>query len=189
MTYSFHIFPVHHIVTCWMVHVTNNYGIRRMIGFINTSVTHALLITVTSKQYSSIVDLHFTVQFFIFTNNLPRLPATDNCRELSGVLPVSRYINSAPTAQKTQLCCLLALTAQKTSHAFFIVVCRPITAELRSDAEMFIAALRSSVRNADLIESSFSVEMCLRSRCLATVCVNTPHYINHPTIQYCVVNY
>jgi hypothetical protein len=42
-----------------MVHVTNNYGIRRMIGFITTSVTHALLITVTSKQYSAIVDLHF----------------------------------------------------------------------------------------------------------------------------------
>jgi hypothetical protein len=32
-----------------------------MIGFINTSVTHAHLITLTSKQYSAIVvDLHFT---------------------------------------------------------------------------------------------------------------------------------
>jgi hypothetical protein len=43
----------------WMVHVTNNYGIRLMIGFINNSVKHAILITVTSKHYSSIVDLHF----------------------------------------------------------------------------------------------------------------------------------
>jgi hypothetical protein len=34
------------------------------------------------------------------------------------------------------LCCLLALTTQKTSHAFFIVACWPITAELHSDAEM-----------------------------------------------------
>jgi hypothetical protein len=45
-------------VTCLVVRVTNNYGIRRTIGFINTSVTLALLITVTSKQYSAIVDLH-----------------------------------------------------------------------------------------------------------------------------------
>jgi hypothetical protein len=35
-----------------------NYGIRRLIGFINTSVTHALFITLTSKQYSAIADLH-----------------------------------------------------------------------------------------------------------------------------------
>jgi hypothetical protein len=34
------------------------YGMRRTIGFITTSVTLALLVTVTSKQYSSIVDLH-----------------------------------------------------------------------------------------------------------------------------------
>jgi hypothetical protein len=33
------------IVTCRMVRVNNNYGIRQMIGFINTSVTHTLLIT------------------------------------------------------------------------------------------------------------------------------------------------
>jgi hypothetical protein len=38
--------------------VTNNYGIRRMIGFITTSVTLTLLITLTSKQYSATVDLH-----------------------------------------------------------------------------------------------------------------------------------
>jgi hypothetical protein len=44
-----------------MVCITNNYGIRRMIGFINTSVTHALLITIGYKQHSSIVDLHFTI--------------------------------------------------------------------------------------------------------------------------------
>jgi hypothetical protein len=44
-----------------MVRVTNNYGIRRMIGFINTPVTHALLITMNYNQYSYIVDLHFTI--------------------------------------------------------------------------------------------------------------------------------
>jgi hypothetical protein len=118
--------PSHLPIILWCVgwYMSQIRGLlRRLIGFITTSVTHALLITITSKQYSSIVDLHFTIQFFIFTNNLPWLPATDNCRELSGVLPVSRYINSAPTAQETQLCCLLALTTQKTSHAFFIVAC------------------------------------------------------------------
>jgi hypothetical protein len=47
-----------------MVHVTNNYGIRRMIGFINTSVTHALLIPLISKRYSAIVDLH-NLQFTV----------------------------------------------------------------------------------------------------------------------------
>jgi hypothetical protein len=26
---------IDHTVTCWMVRVTNNYGIRQMIGFIN----------------------------------------------------------------------------------------------------------------------------------------------------------
>jgi hypothetical protein len=41
---------------------------------------------------------------------------------------------------------------------------------------LFTSALRSNVRDADLIENSFSVEICLRSRCLATVCVNTPQY-------------
>jgi hypothetical protein len=42
------------------VHATNNYGICRMIEFINTSVTHALLITINYKQYSAIVvDLHY----------------------------------------------------------------------------------------------------------------------------------
>jgi hypothetical protein len=43
-----------------MVRVTNNYGIRRLIGFINTSVTHALLITINYKQYSAI-DIHFKI--------------------------------------------------------------------------------------------------------------------------------
>jgi hypothetical protein len=124
-------------VTCRMVRVTNKRTLRRLIGFITTSVTHALLITITSKQYSSIVDLHFTIQFFIFTNNLPRLPATKNCRELSGAPPVSHYITSAPTAQKT-------------SHAFLIVACRPIAAEMRSNAEM-----------------------CLLLRCVATFATRT----------------
>jgi hypothetical protein len=47
-----------------MVRVTNNYGIRRMIGFINTSVTLSLLITLIYQQHSAIVHLHqlqFTV--------------------------------------------------------------------------------------------------------------------------------
>jgi hypothetical protein len=42
-----------------MVRVTNNYGIRRMIGFIITSVTLSLLITLMYQQHSAIVvDLH-----------------------------------------------------------------------------------------------------------------------------------
>jgi hypothetical protein len=35
-----------------------------MIGFINTSVTHAILITIKYKQYSAIVHLH-QVQFAV----------------------------------------------------------------------------------------------------------------------------
>jgi hypothetical protein len=58
---------------------------------------------------------------------------------------------------------MLAPTAQKTSHVVLIVACR-LTA-----AEMFTSPLRSNVRDADLIENSLSVEICLRSRCLATV--------------------
>jgi hypothetical protein len=50
------------IVTCMMVHITNNFGIRRMIGFINSSVTHARLLTISYNQYSSIVDLHFKIR-------------------------------------------------------------------------------------------------------------------------------
>jgi hypothetical protein len=33
-----------------VVHVTDNYGIRRTIGFINTSVTHALLLTIKYQE-------------------------------------------------------------------------------------------------------------------------------------------
>jgi hypothetical protein len=65
LKYSTELGPLQkYIVTCRMVHVTNNYGIRRMIGFITTSVTHALLITTKYQQYSAIVHLHqsqFTV--------------------------------------------------------------------------------------------------------------------------------
>jgi hypothetical protein len=57
------------------------------------------------------------------TSILPRLSATDHTRELHGVLPMSRHITSAPTAQKT-------------SHAFLIFACRPIAAELRSSVQM-----------------------------------------------------
>jgi hypothetical protein len=72
------------------------------------------------------------------------LSPTKNSRELSGVLPMSHYITSAPTAQKTQLYCLLALTAQETSHVVLIVACR-LTA----------------------------VEMCLPLRCVAMVVSRT----------------
>jgi hypothetical protein len=136
--------------------------LRRMIGFINTSVTHALLITINYKQYSAIVHLHQlppTVAHALgYTDSTSRLPATafnttipvlhfhcytqvslvitrqffrgcllpitlENSWEPSGVLPMSRHITSAPTAQKT-------------SHAFLIVACWSIAAELRSNAEM-----------------------------------------------------
>jgi hypothetical protein len=69
-----------YIVTCRMVRVTNNYGIRRMTGFINTLVTHALLITINYKQYAAIVvDLHF-IQLAVahalgFPVSTSRLPA------------------------------------------------------------------------------------------------------------------
>jgi hypothetical protein len=93
--------------------------------------------------------------------------------ELSGVPPVSRYITSAPTGvPPVSRYITSAPTAQKTSHAFLIVACRPIAAEMR----LLTSALRSNVRDTDLIENSFSVEICLRSRCLATVCVNMPQY-------------
>jgi hypothetical protein len=42
----------------------------------------------------------------------------------------SRYIDSAPTSQKTQLYCWLALTAQKTSHAAAIVAWRLTVADM-----------------------------------------------------------
>jgi hypothetical protein len=71
---------------------------------------------------------------------------------------VSRYITSAPNAQKT---------FSRISHCCVSTNCR---------RDLFTSALRSNVRDADLIENSFSAEICLRRRCLATVCVNTPHY-------------
>jgi hypothetical protein len=71
----------YNIVTCRMLRVTNNYGIRRMIGFINTSVTLSLLISINYKQYTAIVvDLYF-IQLAIahalgFPVSTSRLPAT-----------------------------------------------------------------------------------------------------------------
>jgi hypothetical protein len=51
-----------------------------MIGFITTSVTHSLLITLKYKQYSAIADLHrlqFTVANALgFSVSTSRLPAT-----------------------------------------------------------------------------------------------------------------
>jgi hypothetical protein len=51
--------------------------------------------------------------------------------------PESRYMTSAPTAQKTQFYCWLAPTAQKTSHAAAIVAWRLsqrcVTSVLRSN--------------------------------------------------------
>jgi hypothetical protein len=41
--------------------------------------------------------------------------------------------------------------------------------------DVLTSALHSNVRDADHIENSLSVEICLRSRCLATVWANTPH--------------
>jgi hypothetical protein len=38
------------------------------------------------------------------------------------------------------------------------------------------SALRSNIHNADLIENSLSVEICLPSRCLAMLRANTPQY-------------
>jgi hypothetical protein len=48
---------------------------------------------------------------------------------------------------------------------------------------VFTSELRGNIREADLIERSFSVEICLRSRCLATVCVNTPQYVTLSRVQ------
>jgi hypothetical protein len=46
------------------------------------------------------------------------------------IFPDSRYVASAPTSQKTQLYCWLALTAQKTSHAVAIVAWRLTASEM-----------------------------------------------------------
>jgi hypothetical protein len=51
--------------------------------------------------------------------------------------PESRYIVSAPTKQKAQLYCWVALTAQKTSHAAAIVACH---------IDVFSSALRINKR-------------------------------------------
>jgi hypothetical protein len=56
--------------------------------------------------------------------------AGEDQQHIFGVLPVSRYITFAPTAQKTQLYCLLAPTAQKISHVVLIVACRLTEAEM-----------------------------------------------------------
>jgi hypothetical protein len=85
--------------------------------------------------------------------NSPRLELNS-----SGTAAEPRYITSALTAQKTQLYCWLALTAQKTSHVVLIVACQ-LTA-----ADMFTSALRSNGRGADLIENSPSLEVCLPTR-------------------------
>jgi hypothetical protein len=50
-----------------------------------------------------------------------------------------------------------------------------VSANCRRD--VFTSALRSNVHDADLIENILSVEICLRSRCLATVLANTPHCV------------
>jgi hypothetical protein len=42
--------------------------------------------------------------------------------------------------------------------------------------DAFTYALRSNVRDADLIENSLSVEICLPNLCLATLWANTPQY-------------
>jgi hypothetical protein len=48
-----------------------------------TTVTVLHFNCYTQVFYSQKHSSQFTIQFFIFTNNLPRLPATDTCRELS----------------------------------------------------------------------------------------------------------
>jgi hypothetical protein len=71
----------------------------------------------------------------------------------------------------------LLVSADRTeniSHGFYGCVltnCR---------RDVFTSALRSNFRDADLIKNSLSVEICLLSRCLATLWANTPHYINKP---------
>jgi hypothetical protein len=76
-----------YIVTCRVVRVTKWRVLVRMIGFIGTSVTRSLLITLKYRQYSAIADLHnlqFTVTdalgFSVFTS---RLIATDPNTETS----------------------------------------------------------------------------------------------------------
>jgi hypothetical protein len=124
-------------------HIVTETGFGLVIGFINRF---------TARNYKQLQQFHtpttthksvllFTRQFFIFTTNLLRLPSTDISRELLRTVwcftNVAPYITSAPTAQKT-------------SHAFLIVACRPIAAELRSNAEM-----------------------CLPLRCVATFATRT----------------
>jgi hypothetical protein len=70
------------IVTCIGWYASQIRGLlRRLIGFINTSVTHALLLTINYKQYTAIVvDLHF-IQLSVahalgFPVSTSRLPET-----------------------------------------------------------------------------------------------------------------
>jgi hypothetical protein len=48
----------HNIVMCRVVRVTKWRVLARMIGFISTSFTHSLWITLKYRKYSAIADLH-----------------------------------------------------------------------------------------------------------------------------------
>jgi hypothetical protein len=72
---------------------------------------------------------HWTKTVTAFTSCLE---LTENYFKLNWlrIFPEARYIALAPTAQKTQLYCWLALTAQKTSHTAAVVVWRLTAAEM-----------------------------------------------------------
>jgi hypothetical protein len=96
------------IVTCRMVRVTKWRVLVLLIGFISTSVTHSLLITLKYRQYSSIADihnLHFTAAhalgFPVFTSRLLATELNTNYNNLTGLhtprITVNRVFKSLCT--------------------------------------------------------------------------------------------
>jgi hypothetical protein len=85
---------IHYIVTCWGIHTTKWWVLVWMIGFINSLVTHTLLITLKShRQYITITDL-YTFQFTVahalgFSVSTSRLLAMDLHTETSTQITTS----------------------------------------------------------------------------------------------------
>jgi hypothetical protein len=140
---------------------TLNYTQVQAVLRLQSTVAHALgfpvstsrlLATAFNTQTVRISHSNYYTQVFSSQKHSSQLTLTtledwnQNCHfiqvywELPGVPPVSRYITSA-------------LTAQKTAHGFLIVACRPIAAEMR----LFTSALHSNGRVTDHIET---VSLC-----------------------------
>jgi hypothetical protein len=130
------------------------WRVSLMRGVLNRSLLNREYLLIISR-----CNLHVTLlskitprYFMLFTNGMSR---PFNVRWWTEFLPESRYITSAPTSQKTQLYCCVSTNCRR---------------------DVFTSALRSNNRGADYIENSLSVEVCLPSRCLATLWANPLQY-------------